>query len=101
MEPSRPPSKGGNAKALHQHIITIDGQKYGFRASGYRQWIYKSDTISFQYVINHRGYRDILKPTLDVRDKNGERVNRGNPDVRKKRRLAPTRTPGSRRELNS
>ena len=51
-EKSRPPSRGGNTKALHAHVITIDGETFSFLALGSQQWVHKSDLVSFEYEIN-------------------------------------------------
>ena len=39
-EPSRPPSKGGNTRAWHQHFLEVGGQSYSFLALGAKKWIY-------------------------------------------------------------
>lgn len=96
QEPHRPPSRGGNTKALHSHVITIDGERYSFLAFGSQQWAHKSDTVSFEYEVNN-GYKNILKETLQVVSKTGEVVVRGNRGS-KKLRTAPSRLPASRRE---
>jgi len=96
-EEHRPPSRGGNTKALHSHVLTIDGEKYSFLAHGACQWAFKSDTVSFDYVITKGKWRNILSETFVARDKDGEPVLRGRKPP-KKRRTAPPRMPGSRRE---
>lgn len=97
LEKSRPPSKGGNTKALHLHYLKIDGENYSFRTFGSAQWVYKSDTVSFQYEINGN-YKNIIASTLTTIDKNGQPVVRGLRGFSKRLRTADTRLPGSRRE---
>lgn len=96
-EKSRPPSKGGNTKALHSHVLTIDGERYSFLAVGSQQWVYKLDTVSFEYEVNN-GYKNVLKETLKTVDVSGKVVVRGDRGFKKKLRTADTRLPGSRRE---
>ena len=62
-EKYRSPSKGGNTKALHSHVLTIDGGQYSFLALGTKQWAYKSDTVSFEYEISGN-YLNIKKRKL-------------------------------------
>lgn len=96
-EPSRPPSRGGNTRALHQHVITIRGQKYSFLALGSQQWAFKSDNVSFEYdVVN--GYKNIDKSTFKTVDSNGKVVVRGNRGTKPKLRTAQTRMPAKRSE---
>ncbi|MAX32369.1 MAG: hypothetical protein CME72_04785 [Halomonadaceae bacterium] len=99
-EKSRPPSKGGNTKALHSHVLVIDGEKYGFLAVGSQQWVFKTDLVSFEYEMNGQ-YKNIKKETLVTVDKNGKEVVRGNRGFKKHLRTAHTRMPVSRREMNS
>lgn len=96
-EPSRPPSRGGNTKALHQHVIIVDGEKYSFLAFGSKRWAFKSDLVSFQYVLKGQ-YKNIDKETIRTVNAKGQVVVRGMRDFQKKLRTAPTRLPGSRRE---
>ncbi|EPA6637425.1 TPA: hypothetical protein ACXIGT_001315 [Serratia marcescens] len=58
IEKSRPPSRGGNGKALHSHVVIIDGVKYSFLANDSKQWVFKSDTVSFEYKIEN-GFNNI------------------------------------------
>jgi hypothetical protein len=76
-EPSRPPSRGGDTRALHQHVIHIAGERYSFMALGARRWVFKTDRVSFDYEFNGP-YRNILKKTLVTVDANGKSVVRGN-----------------------
>lgn len=96
-ENSRPPSGGGNTKALHSHVLEIDGEKYSFLASGSQQWVFKSDAVSFEYEVND-GYKNIDKETIVTIDRNGQPIVRGNRAFKSKLRTAATRLPGSRRE---
>ena len=96
-EKSRPPSKGGNGKARHSHVITIEGERYSFIAFDSKQWVFKTDTVSFEYEVND-GYKNIIPETIVTTDKDGKPVVRGNRGYKKKLRTADTRLPGSRRE---
>lgn len=93
----RPPSKGGNTSALHAHIIEIDGDKYSFLALGSQQWIFKSDSVSFEYEIKD-GYKNIDVKTIVTRDRKQAIVVRGNRRSKLQLRTALTRVPSSRRE---
>ena len=96
-ENSRPPSKGGNTKAQHSHVLEIDGVNYSFLAFGSKQWVFKTDTVSFEYEINGT-YKNIIKETISTLDRSGKPIIRGNRDLNKKLRTAVSRMPGSRRE---
>lgn len=96
-EKSRPPSKGGNTKALHAHYIRIDGKTYSFLAFGSKQWVYKTDRVSFEFEMNGE-YRNIHRESIRTTDSNGNVVIRGLRGFSKKLRTADTRLPGSRRE---
>lgn len=98
-ENHRPPSRGGNGNALHAHVLNIDGEKYSFLGLGFRQWVYKSDTVSFEYEIKGQ-YKNIIAESIVTRDRNGKEVVRGNRGFKRKLRTAETRMPVSRRELN-
>lgn len=95
-EPSRPPSKGGNTKALHSHVLEIGSEKYRFFAFGSQQWVFKTDTVSFEYE-EKQGYKNIFKETVETVDRNGQLVVRGN-RVSKKLRSSVTRMPRNRKE---
>ncbi len=101
VEYSRPPSKGGNTSAMHSHAFWIDGQKYSFLARGARKFVFKDDTVSFDYYVTEDGYRNILRHSIVCRDKNGKTVLRGDRRNKAQLRSAPTRLPGSRREQRS
>ena len=68
-EPYRPPSRGGNTSALHAHYLTIEGEVYSFLARGSRKWVYKGDTVTFDWELEQGKYRNIRKDTLVTRDK--------------------------------
>ncbi|ARQ95297.1 hypothetical protein [Bradyrhizobium phage BDU-MI-1] len=94
----RPPSKGGNTKAWHQHVLTIDGVKYSFLALGAQKWAYASDTVSFGWDWDDsKRYRNIVTDSFAAQDKDGKPVYRGNRNS-KPWRTANTRLPASRRE---
>ncbi len=90
LEHSRPPSRGGNTRALHSHVLTIEGEKYSFVALGTQQWVFKSDRVSFEYEIKD-GYKNIIKGTLATLDGKGHSVVRGNRSFKKRLRTAATR----------
>ena len=94
----RPPSKGGNTRAWHQHVLTISGKRYSFLALGARKWVYVGDTVSFEWEWDEtQRYRNINTDTVVVKNKNGNQVTRG---IRgsKRWRTASARLPASRRE---
>lgn len=96
-EQSRPPSRGGNTKALHSHKLEIEGERYSFLALGSQQWVFKSDSVSFDYEIKN-GYKNIIKESMVTWDRHGKVVVRGNRGFKKELRMTPARLPGSRRE---
>lgn len=100
QEKSRPPSKGGNTKALHSHVLYIDGDKYSFLALGSQQWVFKTDLVSFEYEVKGQ-YKNIIKDTIITIDKAGNELLRGNRGFKKQLRTADARMPVSRREMNS
>ena len=96
-ESYRPPSKGGNVNALHSHVLEIDGVKYSFLALGSQHWVFKSDTVSFDYEIKD-GYKNIIVDTIAMIDRNGKSIVRGNRGYKNQLRTAQARLPTSRRE---
>lgn len=44
---SRPPSRGGNKRAWHQHVITVAGERYSFLAPWSGKFVYSGETVSF------------------------------------------------------
>lgn len=94
----RPPSKGGNTKAWHQHVVTIGSEAYSFLALGSAKWIYATDTVQFEWQWDESNrYKNIKRETIKTWDKTGVAVVRGNRDS-KKWRTASARMPASRRE---
>ena len=94
----RPPSKGGNTKALHWHFIIINNITYSFKAPGTKQWVFKNDTVSFEYE-NKGEHKNIILETLKTMNKKGEIVIRGNRFEIQKKRTADTRPPTSSKEI--
>lgn len=101
VEKYRSPAKGGNTSALHVHRLKVDGEHYTFFARGSRMWAYKGDRVSFDYVITPEGYRNILRDTFRVVDKNSKPVIRGDHRSKQTLRTATQRAPVSRREWRS
>ncbi|HEV2897360.1 MAG TPA: hypothetical protein VGX71_05865 [Pseudaminobacter sp.] len=94
----RPPSRGGNARAWHQHVLTIGGEKYSFLGLGARKWIYSSDTVSFDWDWDESGrYRNVAPGSVETYDKTGKPVTRGDRGE-KPWRTADARMPASQRE---
>lgn len=57
---SRPPSRGGNKRAWHQHVITIDGEKYSFLAPWSGKFVYSGETVSLAWEWDETGkYRNV------------------------------------------
>ncbi|MCD8428489.1 hypothetical protein [Tenacibaculum finnmarkense] len=100
LEPSRPPSRGGNTKALHMHIITISDKEFSFKALGTKQWIFKTDYVTFQYEINNT-YNNIILDTLITIDKKGDTIKRGIREEKEKQRIVQSRPPASRKEIKN
>lgn len=98
FEPGRPPSKGGNTTALHQHAFFVDGVRYSFFARGSRMCVYKGDTVSFDYHVTEDGYHNVLPRSIVTRDAKGKTVIRGDRRHKAVLRTAPAKMPGSRRE---
>ena len=98
FEPGRPPSKGGNTSALHQHAFFVDGVRYSFFARGSRMFIYQGDTVSFDYHVTPEGYHNVIKRSIVTRDAKGKTVIRGDRRNKTVLRTAPARMPGSRRD---
>lgn len=97
VEKYRSPSKGGNSSALHSHVLTIDGDSYSFLAVGSKKWVYSNDKVSFDYELKGK-YRNIIKNSISVVDKNGNPQTRGDRRFKSKLRSSTQRTPVSRRE---
>jgi hypothetical protein len=74
----RPPSKGGNTRAWHQHALIVDGERYSFLALGAKKWVYASDTVTFDWEWdNTRQYRNIEAASVRAFDNEGKPVVRG------------------------
>ncbi|WP_454888316.1 hypothetical protein [Sphingobium herbicidovorans] len=98
-EPSRPPSKGGNTGALHGHALNIGGVWYNFLALGAQKWVFASDTVAFDWAWDSlQNYRNIVRDSIRVWDRNGSPVIRGNRGSKPKLRTAQTRLPARRKE---
>lgn len=98
IEPSRPPSRGGNGMAWHVHVMFIAGERYSFRALGRKRWVFAADYVSFSWAWDEtKCYRNVIEGTLSTNDGNGRQVVRGLRGS-KRRRTADTRMPVSRRE---
>jgi hypothetical protein len=90
----RPPSKGGNTRAWHQHVLVIDGEKYSFLAAYAGKFVYKGETVSFDWEWDEsKRYRNIDRSTVVAWDAAGNRTIRGNRSD-KTWRTADTRLPG-------
>ncbi len=95
---SRPPSRGGNKRAWHQHVITIAGEKYSFLAQWSGKFVYSGETVSFDWDWDHTGkYRNIDGSTLVAWNSNGEPQHRGERGS-KPWRTSDTRLPARRSE---
>lgn len=98
-EPGRPPSKGGNASALHGHRIQIDGVWYSFLALGQQKWVFASDTVAFEWTWDStQKYRNIMKDSIRTWDRRGAAVVRGNRGSKPTLRTTQTRLPARRSE---
>lgn len=97
-EPSRPPSQGGNTKALHRHVIIIGGDKYSFFAPWSGKFAHKGELISFDWDWDKTGtFRNIDKLSFEAFTKDGDHEIRGDRSD-KVRRTAGARPPGRRSE---
>lgn len=85
IEAYRPPSRGGNTKALHRHQMLIDENWYSFCALGSKKFVFKTDTVKFEYVKTPEGYLNVRKNTIVTKDAKGKMVHRG--DRRFKKQL--------------
>jgi hypothetical protein len=95
---SRPPSRGGNRRAWHQHVLTIGGETYAFLAAWSGKFVYKGETVSFDWEWNEGGkYRNVALMSVVARTKSGNEVRRGERDS-KPWRTADNRLPARRCE---
>lgn len=98
VEPSRPPSRGGNGRAWHRHALKIAGDWYAFLGLGFRQWVYKSDTVNFEWDWDEtKRWRNIDPNSIFVRNRSGQPVKRGERGS-KEWRTARTKAPTTGRE---
>jgi hypothetical protein len=95
---SRPPSKGGNTGAWHQHVLRVGGHTYSFLALGAAKWAYTGELVSFEWDWDpSRQYRNVKSETFLAWDKKGELIRRGDRGS-KPWRVADARMPASRRD---
>jgi hypothetical protein len=94
----RPPSRGGNTRAWHLHVLTIDDKTYSFLALGARKWAFLRDVVTFDWNWDEsRSYRNVDRDSFKAFRPTGEFVRRG---IRgdKPWRIAETRLPARRKE---
>ncbi|MGV8840128.1 MAG: hypothetical protein ACWA6X_07470 [Bauldia sp.] len=78
-EAHRPPSRGGNTRAWHSHVIEIGSERYSFLAADARKWVHKGELVSFDWEWSEgQKYRNINRDTVIAWNKRGEVVDRGN-----------------------
>lgn len=95
---SRPPSRGGNKRAWHQHVMTISGEKYSFLAPWSGKFVFKGETVSFDWDWDESGkYRNADVDTVVAWTPDGKQMRRGERG-NKVWRTAATRPPGRRSE---
>ena len=98
VDKSRPPSRGGNKKAWHRHVLIIDGETYSFLAAWSGKFVYASETVSFDWEFDPTGrYRNVSVATIVAHTAKGEDVRRGDRGG-KVWRTAETRLPARRSE---
>lgn len=94
----RPPSRGGNSRAWHQHVLTINGDKYSFLAPWSGKLVYKGETVSLDWEWDATGqYRNVDRVSVVAISKGGRQIWRGERGD-KRWRTADTRLPGRRSE---
>lgn len=95
---SRPPSRGGNSRAWHQHVLTIGGERYSFLAPWSGKLIYKGETVSLDWEWDASGkHRNVDRASVVAWSKAGEQVWRGERGD-KRWRTADNRLPARRSE---
>lgn len=98
QEKYRPPSKGGNTRAWHSHVMVIDGERYSFLAAWAGRFVYKGETVSFDWDWDTtRKYRNIDRSSVIAYSRAGKEVVRGDRSD-KRWRTATTRLPARRSE---
>ncbi len=97
---SRPPSRGGNKRAWHQHVITIAGERYSFLAPWSGKFVYSRETVSFDWDWDETGkYRNADGLSVVAWSADGKPQRRGERGT-KPWRTADTRLPARRSEWN-
>jgi hypothetical protein len=95
---SRPPSKGGNSRAWHRHVMTIGGETYSFLATWSGKFVYKGETVSFDWEWDSTGsYRNVDRTSIVAWSTAGEKIVRGERGE-KRWRTADNRLPARRSE---
>lgn len=95
---SRPPSRGGNKRAWHQHIITIAGERYSFLTPWSGKFVYSGETVSFAWDWDETGkYRNADSLSVVAWGQDGKPKRRGDRGS-KPWRTADTRLPARRSE---
>jgi len=95
---SRPPSRGGNKRAWHQHVLTISGEKYSFLAPWSGKFAHKGETVSFEWEWDKSDtHRNTDVGSLVAYAKSGEEIRRGERG-NKPWRTADNRLPARRSE---
>lgn len=98
VENARPPSRGGNTGAWHRHVMIIGGEPYSFLAAHAGKFVYKRETVSFDWEWDDSGrYRNVDVGSLVAHRPDGSAVVRGN-RASKTWRTATTKAPGRRSE---
>ncbi len=95
-EKSRPPSRGGNKRAWHQHVMEISGEKYSFLAAWSGKFVFKGETVSFDWEWDEtHKYRNADAASVLAWTADGKHKRRGERGS-KIWRTADTRPPGRR-----
>ena len=96
----RPPSRGGNKRAWHQHVITIEGERYSFLTPWSGKFVYENETVSSEWDWDATGRnRNANCLTLVAWGADGKPKRRGERGA-KPWRTADTRLPARRSEWN-
>ncbi|NML96123.1 hypothetical protein [Novosphingobium olei] len=75
---SRRPSRGSNRGALHQHILTVGGETYSLLASWSGKFVYKAETVSFDWELDGSGnYRNVDLASVVTFKPNDEQARQG------------------------
>ena len=96
--------RGGSTNQLHSHVMYIGGTPFSFLAISTKKWVFKGDTVSFRFKLVEKGgktYRNVAPASIEVLDKNGEKVYRGDRSWKTTLRSTPEKLPGSAREKRS